>query len=1121
MTIWSKEIHISSKEGEDNEACGSTLSPCFSLQQAIHQANWNDVIILPSNPSREWQADTCNRSHVIQRNVTIIEWHKTKTAIDCIDKERERAFLLIQSTDEGYVNVIIEHLELRNLTRSNGIKLEGASIMARNCLFLNISEIYLRNVILADDTYSNYSSSLIIRECIFQRYQRAISFLPSKKIKMHIFSSKFLGTKNQVCISVDTSLHNVVDSIDIRIHDSIFAWSFRIISITLDARFANVELKNVVIRDTLIGIDLYATPILNSKLNVQMYNTRFYNISRTAISFKASSVMEIDRYLGQPSSFNALVFNTTIDGCSSTIAALYMNLRSFQSSVKFIHCRFKFTKIPSCYDWGICAMQPNQIMLFLNGNYLFQDSTIDVDFEHPLTGTIASNSHLTMKNVAVYGKPPLMSLSGETLLINTSVYSSQGADLMVFEYVGGYYGGIRKGIKMENLVFHCPNGSIVKSFSRTNLELDLEHALDKLIYYCKPCPATTYTLQAGSERRSNEKIETRNPTCKECSYGATCNQGIHANPNYFGIHYSAKLKFTICPKGYCCKKNCTGLQTCAEGRRGTLCGRCKQGYSENVIDTHCTKEEDCNKWWISLIVLLTAILYVCVFLYLQEIIRNIYLLLSVWKSSKGDSSDVPKDSGCGLDGKNGAASISSLIKVVLYFYQLQFFINVTGVTKLDETKEKLREIISNALNFQPSHHIISGCPFKGLTPVTKKLYITQFNIFIYLVLCALYVSTKVKARLAIGRENNAFTTRLCKAITTLMLINTASLANTSLALLNCVNLGPNNVLFIDGEITCFQPWQYIVMAYFLLFVLPVSIILMCGARLLQENRISATQFIVSMAFPFIFPCFITKCSRKRVCDTDHNMDEHTLGLTEENECLMGSEDESDETESNIVSGHLRRRNATDNDVVADGNDDDLCDNLVSDSSTRNNFIEADKDLVTSSARNSVMEVLTKPFERPDGSGRIHWEGILLIRRLGVVCCSTMITNEVIRLYVLLLWLVVSLLHHLWVQPFRKRSVNMADGLSLTVLCLLCAINLFFAHYIMDGNQLQDVDISIAVVFEWVIFIVTIAVPLCLTLAIALALMFRCFYGLYSLTCSLCRLCFRKRRQNRNLSEPFL
>eukprot|EP00794_Sanderia_malayensis_P006901 gene6901-7679_t len=839
MTVWSKDIHISSKEGEDNEACGSTLSPCFSLQQAIHQANWNDVIILPSNPSREWQADTCKRSHVIQRNLTILGWHKTKTAINCMDKERETVFLVIQSTDEGYVNVIIEHLELRNLTRSNGIKLEGASIMARNCFFSNISK-----AVFVYDSESDYSSSLMIQDCTFQRYMRAILFLSSQQVKIHVTNSVFQGIRKQAYgIRVIKPGYKISEGFDMKISDSIFAWNRANCFIEIHAKISNFEMHNVVVRNSLKAIILK--------------------------TFRGPGMQ---------------LFKN--DECDSVWDASF-------NEIEWKNCSHKYVNV-------------------------FESTTCSSD-----------------------------------------------------------------GIS--------------------------------------PCPATTYTLQAGSEKRNENKVKTRNPTCKECPYGATCNQGIHANPNYFGIHYSAKLKFTICPKGYCCKKNCTGLQTCAEGRRGTLCGRCKQGYSENIIDTHCTKEEDCNKWWISLIVLLTAILYVCVFLYLQEIIRNICLLLSVWKSSKGDSSDVTKDSGCRVDGKNGSVSISSLIKVILYFYQLQFFINVTGVTKLDETKEKLREFISNALNFQPSHHIISGCPFKGLTPVTKKLYITQFNIFIYLVLCVLYVLTKVKARPAIGRENNAFTTRLYKAITTLMLINTASLANTSLALLNCVNLGPNNVLFIDGEITCFQPWQYIVMAYFLLFVLPVSIVLMCGARLLQKDRISATQFIVCMAFPFIFPCFITKCSGKRVCDTDHNMDEHTLGLTEKNECLMGNEDESNETESNIVSGHLGRRNATDNDTVADGNDDDLCDDLVSDSSTRNNFIAADKDLVTSSARNSVLEVLTKPFERPDGCGPIHWEGILLIRRLGVVCLSTMITNEVIRLYVLLLWLVVSLLHHLWVQPFRKRS----------------------------------------------------------------------------------------------------
>eukprot|EP00794_Sanderia_malayensis_P006900 gene6900-7678_t len=1120
MTVWSKDIHISSKEGEDNEACGSTLSPCFSLQQAIHQANWNDVIILPSNPSREWQADTCKRSHVIQRNLTILGWHKTKTAINCMDKERETAFLVIQSTDEGYVNVIIEHLELRNLTRSNGIKLEGASIMARNCLFSNISK-----VVFVYDSESDYSSSLMIQDCVIHSYLRGILYSPSKKVEIYIQGSDFQGINAKtiaVWVKASKRDHVGTDSVNIKIYNSTFAENTVFSSIDIDARISNVELRNVVIRDSLVG---FISRVFQKKTKLQIYyqihDTMFYNIVGKVISIISRAVRtEMNEKERDPTSVSVLAFNTTVRDCCAKSYGIHLNLLSLQGVAKFIYCHFQFTEIPACDYSGNHGKRPSPSIELLNGNFELKHTVIYGNLNSKLWPVITSDSHLAMQNVTVHGRAPLMSLNGETQLRNTSVYSSEPADSMAFEYVGSYRGGrIQNTIKIQNHQFSCPIGNIVNSFYREGK--NYWQGLDKLIYYCKPCPATTYTLQAGSERRKNGEVETRNPTCKECPYGATCNQGIHANPNYFGIHYSAKLKFTICPKGYCCKKNCTGLQTCAEGRRGTLCGRCKQGYSENIIDTHCTKEEDCNKWWISLIVLLTAILYVCVFLYLQEIIRNICLLLSVWKSSKRDRSDVPKDSGCGLDGKNGAASISSLIKVVLYFYQLQFFINVTGVTKLDETKEKFREIISNALNFQPSHHIISGCPFKGLTPVTKKLYITQFNIFIYLVICALYVSTKVKARLAIGRENNAFTTRLYKAITTLMLINTASLANTSLALLNCVNLGPSNVLFIDGEITCFQPWQYIVMAYFLLFILPVAIVLMCGARLLQKDRISATQFIVCMAFPFVFPCFITKCSGKRVCDTDHNMDEHTLGLTEENECLMGNEDESDETESNIVSGHLRRRNATDNDVVADGNDDDLCDDSALDSSTINKFIDADKDLVTSSGRNSVLEVLTKPFEGPDGSGRIHWEGILLIRRLGVVCLSTMITNEVIRLYVLLLWLVVSLLHHLWVQPFRKRSVNMADGLSLTVLCLLCAINLFFAHYIMDGNQLQDVDISIAVVFEWVIFIVTIAVPLCLTLAIALALMFRCFYALYSLTCSLCRLCFRKRRQNRNLSEPFL
>ena len=52
---------------------------------------------------------------------------------------------------------------------------------------------------------------------------------------------------------------------------------------------------------------------------------------------------------------------------------------------------------------------------------------------------------------------------------------------------------------------------------------------------------------------------------------------------------------SICPDSYCCSNNktCEIYNTCNTGRTGTLCGSCKNNWTESLFSTKCIPHGNC------------------------------------------------------------------------------------------------------------------------------------------------------------------------------------------------------------------------------------------------------------------------------------------------------------------------------------------------------------------------------------------------------------------------------------------------------------------------------------------------------------------------------------------------
>ncbi len=75
------------------------------------------------------------------------------------------------------------------------------------------------------------------------------------------------------------------------------------------------------------------------------------------------------------------------------------------------------------------------------------------------------------------------------------------------------------------------------------------------------------------------------------------------------------------------------------------------------------------------------------------------------------------------------------------------------------------------------------------------------------------------------------------------------IANTTFSLLYCFKSGEQTILFIDGNITCYQPWQIIIFIFALNWVVAIIPVLIFLPGLLELRLIGTTDFFLACLLP--------------------------------------------------------------------------------------------------------------------------------------------------------------------------------------------------------------------------------------------------------------------------------
>jgi hypothetical protein len=301
-----------------------------------------------------------------------------------------------------------------------------------------------------------------------------------------------------------------------------------------------------------------------------------------------------------------------------------------------------------------------------------------------------------------------------------------------------------------------------------------------------------------------------------------------------------------------------------------MCGVCSQGYTEALWSTYCTPVKDCNDHWFWILFLLLifsmAILLVFKPPFVTYSLKQIFWFKR-FAGSRTANIQVNHDiiRSLSVDKETGQENISlslaeqltqdkrqffRFVEIIFYFYQIaQLLLSSCSLTEFFDSQFLVP--VLGFFNFQPSFKKQGFlCPFPGLTPEIKLSFkiapVFGTLVAIFLIYALHFFISRMR-----GSLRPAISPYLQASIKTVFL-GYVTLATVSISLIRCVFVAGEARWFYNGNVLCYQWWQYASFTFNAIFVIPFIFVLAWISFKLHHDKITIQQFLLAIICPIPF-----------------------------------------------------------------------------------------------------------------------------------------------------------------------------------------------------------------------------------------------------------------------------
>ena len=560
-------------------------------------------------------------------------------------------------------------------------------------------------------------------------------------------------------------------------------------------------------------------------------------------------------------------------------------------------------------------------------------------------------------------------------------------------------------LQFDNFTHFSYGGGKGSTFCRIDVTTEL--------FTCLMCPSKMYSLQSGFSRGLSVR---KGLSCHECPFGARCEgpNDIVAKRDFWGYKITnssnfSSLTFVPCPEKYCRSKSHyhQDFNRCYGYRQGVRCRRCTPGFTESPFSTKFRKADECKcnfQLW-----LFMAIYTIALTFYLLKKPPLVRFLKDqiFWFKRDRRQQNLQRDSVLVKE-----ETENGYVRITFYFYQVFDLLSTTSVETMMEKVPYISTMVA-AFNFEV--HILDkkiGCSFTGLTAVTKEMFLSALVVVAIGHVFMIYCLNLVVYRIL--KKHKPLLVHYVAVAMEILLLGYERLAETSLKLMHCVPIGSELRLYYDGNVVCWQWWQYGLLAFNVIFVVPFVGVLYLGSGKLYNKTISWKQFIGACIIPLPFLVYwLVKRSytKQRGNPASHNRYSRLSSLINDENVSHDSEECTNEI-SNILLGPFRPTSAHD-------------------------------------------------------QGTLYWESVLIGRRLVLLIFRAFIPNFMVCSLCMSVACILMAVHHLIKKPFRDRTADRMETFSLITLSCIATINVTTATLASSAVRPEGPNKSIIVVLRWI------------------------------------------------------
>ncbi len=366
-----------------------------------------------------------------------------------------------------------------------------------------------------------------------------------------------------------------------------------------------------------------------------------------------------------------------------------------------------------------------------------------------------------------------------------------------------------------------------------------------------------------------------------------------------------------------------------------------------------------------------------------------------------------------------------------YMQILFYYVQDASLFKVQVPNEqqKGKSLIIKIIEFSPEvmssvyTSVTNLCFCEDTTAVTKIIFKCLFGPSVMLCLLFLYLLQNFIVRFFQTDPKfwECLKSCLLQAFLVTMLFCYQKIVTGVFTLVQCVDVGDEKVLYIQGDIVCYTWWQIMIKVYICLSVVPVFLVLSHYPFSVQDKAMSVRMFVLACLLPL--PVMIVQCVQS--CSEPQKTDDTKNGS-------MSSRESSNNSESAI------------------GSEQQAVEQVPRTPQTRDSQQDtADSD----QSVEDILHTLLHHYRTLKVWGvQFTWLGVHKLYRISLVACNTYITDPVTKLFTMSGALVVITFANMVLMPYKDQKANMTASFSYMANICIALINVIKSGMVLYGCQ---------------------------------------------------------------------